>query len=382
MKKILAIDDIENNLILIQSILNKKLPEYEVLLAKSGNEGIDIARKEIPDVILLDIYMPDVDGYYVCSVLKNDEVTKSIPVLMISAYGHDSKVRIKGLNAGADAFISKPYQMAEFVALVNVMLRIKNAEDLLRTQNNYLETTILKLKKAEKIQKKNLAQIKRYQKKLKSLNTELLLTEEKEKKAIAGYLHDGIGQTLSIAHIKLTSVLNKELGPKIDKTIFESSNLIDSAITNSRLLTYDLSPPILYELGLIPAIKWKLNQVQEKNGISTNFIGNEEPICTSNNNRILIYRIVCELILNVIKHANAELLKIEIARDKKNCYISVVDNGRGFNYKKSLRLTKPGGYGLFSINERLDSINGKLVLSSDTNSGTCAQIVLPIKQAK
>ncbi len=382
MKKILAIDDIENNLILIQSILNKKLPEYEVLLAKSGNEGINIARKEIPDVILLDIYMPNVDGYYVCSVLKNDEATKSIPVLMISAYGHDSKVRVKGLNAGADAFISKPYQMAELVALVNVMLRIKSAEDLLRTQNNYLETTISKLKKAEKIQKKNLSQINRYQKKLKNLNSELLLTEEKEKKAIAGYLHDGIGQTLSIAHIKLTSVLNKELNPRIKKIIVESSNLIDSAITDSRLLTYDLSPPILYELGLIPAIKWKLNQVEEKNSISTKFMGSEEPICIGNNCRILIYRIVCELILNVIKHADADLLRIEITRDKKNYYISVVDNGKGFNYKKSLRLNRPGGYGLFSINERLDSINGKLDLISDPKSGTCAQIVLPIKQGK
>lgn len=139
MKKILAIDDVETNLLLIKSILDKKLSGYKVLLANSGMEGLEMARKEIPDTILLDVYMPDIDGFEVCRILKSDKVTRNIPELMISAYGQDSKVRVKGLNASADAFTPKPYQMDELVALVNVMLRIKNAEDLLRKQNQYLE---------------------------------------------------------------------------------------------------------------------------------------------------------------------------------------------------------------------------------------------------
>jgi len=382
MKKILAIDDVQNNLLLIKSILDKKLTGYDILLANSGLEGLEMAKYEMPDTILLDIYMPDIDGFEVCRILKADSRTKNIPVLMISAYGHDLKVRVKGLNAGADAFITKPYHMSELVALVNVMLRIKNAEDLHREQNKNLESTISKLKKAEKIQKKNLNQIHSYQKKLKKLNSELLLTEEKERKAIAGYLHDGIGQTLSIAHIKLTSLLNGELNNKTKKTIDESSKLIDSAITESRLLTYDLSPPILYELGLIPAIKWKLEQVQEKTTINTNFSGSEKAINIDNNCRILIYRIVCELLLNVIKHANANLITIEIARDKKNHYITIADNGKGFDYKKSSILSKPGGYGLFSVNERLDSINGSFELESNSKTGTRAKIIVPVKQGK
>ncbi len=378
MKKILAIDDSENNLILMKSILQKKLSDYEILLAKSGIEGIKIAKRELPDTILLDIYMPNMDGYEVCRILKEDEITKSIPVLMVSAYGNDTKVRVKGLNAGADAFITKPYQMSEFVALINVMLRIKNAEDLLRKQNQYLESNISKLTKAEKTQKKSLNQINKYQKKLKKLNSELILTEEKEKKAIAEYLHDSIGQTLSIANIKLTSLLNKELTPRISKGIVEVSNLIDNAINESRLLTYDLSPPILYELGLVPAIKWKLNQVEEKTGISTIFTGSKMPISINNNSRILIYRIVCELLLNVVKHAKADIIKIEIDNKNKNLYISVVDNGIGYDFKKTSRLKKPGGYGLFSINERLDSINGKFVLNSNPRLGTSAQIIVPV----
>ena len=378
MKKILAIDDVYNNLLLIKSILIKKLSGYDILFANSGKEGIEIAKKELPDTILLDIYMPEMDGYEVCSILKEDELTKNIPVLMVSAYGDDSNVRVKGLNAGADGFITKPYRISELVAIVNVMLRIKNAEDLLRMQNKDMEHSILKLQKAERIQKKNLIQIQNYQKKLKKLNSELIQTEEKERKTIAGYLHDGIGQTLSIAHIKLTSLLNEELNPKVKKTISESSKLIDSAINDSRLLTYDLSPPILYELGLIEAIKWKLEQVREKSNISVFFKSDIKTINISTDRRILIYRIVCELFLNVIKHANAELISVEITKVTKKYYITILDDGIGFDSKKESKLNKQVGYGLFSINERLDSINGSFLLQSNKESGTSATIIVPV----
>lgn len=378
MKKILAIDDVKNNLILIKSILSKQFPEYEILLANSGEEGLKMAREELPQTILLDIYMPDMDGYTVSQELKKDVSTKNIPILMISAYGSDSKVRVKGLNAGADAFISKPFHMEELIALVNVMLRIKDAEDLLRKQNQNHEITIKKLREAEKVQKSNLNKINKYQNKLKQLNSELVLTEEKEKKAIAGYLHDGIGQTLSIAHIRLTSLLNDDLNEKTKTTLHESTKLIDAAINDSRLLTYDLSPPILYELGLAPAIKWKLEQISNKDNLASEFYCDDDKIGLNTNSLILVYRIVCELLLNVVKHANATKVEVEITKNGRNYSVTVFDNGCGFDYKKVSNLNKQGGYGLFSINERLESINGNFIIKSDKQTGTKAKITFPI----
>jgi Signal transduction histidine kinase len=105
--------------------------------------------------------------------------------------------------------------------------------------------------------------------------------------------------------------------PKPKKQIDETSNLIDSAITDSRLLTYDLSPPILYELGLIPALKWKLKQFNEKSNITTNFFSSTETIDIIGDSRILIYRIVCELLANIIKHSEADFVNVEITHDKK-----------------------------------------------------------------
>ena len=377
MKKILVIDDVKNNLILIRSILSKQFSDFKILLATSGMEGLVLAKSELPCTILLDIYMPGMDGFEVCRQLKADDKTSSIPILMISAYGSDSKVRVKGLNAGADAFITKPFHMEELIALVNVMLRIKNAEDLLRDKNKHLETTVRKLKKAERIQKQNIIQIKKYQEKLKKLNSDLVLTEEKERKSIAGYLHDGIGQTLSLAHIRLTSLENGNLSGKTRQTIEESTKLIDSAINDSRLLTYDLSPPILYELGLIPAIRWKLDQIKEKGKIKSVLNSEIDSVKLDTNSLILVYRVICELLLNIVKHADADMINVDI-ENSKNCYlIRVHDNGKGFDFDSISNNNKPSGYGIFSIQERLDSLNGKLNISSNYDSGTIATVLVP-----
>ncbi|MCK4638563.1 MAG: response regulator, partial [Bacteroidales bacterium] len=392
MKKILAIDDKKLNLKLIKSTLNYHIPDCHVLIAQSGEEGIKIAKEELPDTILLDIYMPEMDGFEVCKILKEDKITRHIPIILNSAIVNDSESIIKGLNIGADAFITKPINPAELSAQVKVMLRIKQAEDnLIKQSEKYrimtetlpdavttinlkgeityvsprtleifgfdnhseiigrnairalvpeqrdtarkamavvlkegmikdvefrfikndeteftgeLSASLIKNDKGEPIEfiiiTKNITdrkivenEILAYQKKLKTLNSELTSAEEKERRKIAVNLHDVLGQTLSIAHIKLSSLSNIKLPPKVERIIGESSELIHAAITESRSLTYDLSPPILYELGLIPAIKWRLEQIEEKFGIVTNFKSSENRLDINNDTSILLYRIIC-----------------------------------------------------------------------------------------
>ena len=129
MRKVLAIDDQSNNLKLIKTVLNKYIPDCQVITAVSGKEGIKIAIEESPDTILLDIVMPEMDGFAVCTILKENKATLDIPIIFISAIIKDSDSIIKGLEIGADAFITKPINPAELSAQVKVMLRIKKAED-------------------------------------------------------------------------------------------------------------------------------------------------------------------------------------------------------------------------------------------------------------
>ena len=505
MKKILAIDDNEINLVLLNQIFKLYYPDFLFLKATSGKEGIGLAINEKPEIILLDILMPEMNGYEVCTILKRDVETRNIPILMISALGQNPMERTKGLNAGADAFISKPFSQDELRAQIDVVLRIKKAEDLLRKRNESLEllikdqTTkylqkeerylqisehaleffwevdskgifsyvspviekmtgekpeniigekdyltlfqlaegktrkniieisfmnqssfndceielkvkndnkiwlsvsgfstfdkkgkfygfrgvcydITKRKQAEIALKNSLKQIKNYQQKLKNLNTELTLVEERERRRIAENLHDSLGQTLSLAFIKLSAIVNEEYPPRVQKIINETSELLTKAISESRTLTYDLSPPILYELGLIPAFKWKLEQIEDKYGIETNLLGENLKIDIQKEFNIFLYRIVTELLNNVIKHAQANLIELEVKKEKNFYYISVRDDGVGFRMKLNKKVSLNGGFGLMSITERLDNIKGRLEIKSAEGKGTNAIVIIPTSE--
>lgn len=147
MIKILAIDDKQDNLVSISALLKNSISDCSVITADSGAEGIKKARAELPDTILLDIIMPGMDGYEVCRKLKSDEKTKHIPVIMITAIKTDSESRVKGLDLGADAFLSKPVEGAELSAQVSAMLRIKYNEDALRKQEALLRESHMNLEK-------------------------------------------------------------------------------------------------------------------------------------------------------------------------------------------------------------------------------------------
>ena len=142
MAKILAIDDREDNLIVIKAMLKAFIPECEVITALSGSEGIEKATTEYPDVILLDVIMPGMDGFETCRKLRASRDTKHIPVVMVTAISNSPENRKKGLDAGADAFMSKPIDEGELVAQVRSMLRIKRSEDILRKERDSLENLV------------------------------------------------------------------------------------------------------------------------------------------------------------------------------------------------------------------------------------------------
>jgi signal transduction histidine kinase/DNA-binding response OmpR family regulator len=142
MEKILIIDDETEILNFIQRLLSKYLPDVKVIPVNSGLAGIEEAHAALPDAILLDINMPDLSGYDVCRRLKADEHTRHIPIIIFTGMHTDSRSRIKGLDLGADAFLTKPIGGAELVSQVKVMLRIKRSEDLLRQEKDLLEAAV------------------------------------------------------------------------------------------------------------------------------------------------------------------------------------------------------------------------------------------------
>jgi PAS domain S-box-containing protein len=142
MPTILAIDDKRDNLTTITALLKNLMPDCAVITALSGSEGIEKALAAQPDAVLLDINMPGMDGFETCRRLKADSRTQPIPVIMVTAVRSDAPSRIKGLDLGADAFLSKPIDEHELVSQIRVVLRIKEAENALRRERNSLETMV------------------------------------------------------------------------------------------------------------------------------------------------------------------------------------------------------------------------------------------------
>jgi DNA-binding response OmpR family regulator len=136
--KILVADDIKQNVKLLRVILTAA--EYDVIEAYDGNEALEKARTENPDLILLDIMMPKLTGYEVCQKLRAEEATKNVPIIMITAL-HEMNDRIKGIEAGADDFISKPFNKTELLARVKSLLQMKH-EVVEKDETTILDTIL------------------------------------------------------------------------------------------------------------------------------------------------------------------------------------------------------------------------------------------------
>ncbi|HNW69386.1 MAG TPA: PAS domain S-box protein [Bacteroidales bacterium] len=163
-KKILGIDDRKENLFLMKELLAVTFPEIIFLSALTGVDGLRLCEEEKPDVVLLDIMMPDMDGFEVCKRLKAKKSLKHIPVVMVTAafVDSDKDIRVQALDAGADAFLAKPIDQSEFKAQVHAMLRIKESEDQKITEHEILEAKVLKRTEAlfNELEERRLAEAK------------------------------------------------------------------------------------------------------------------------------------------------------------------------------------------------------------------------------
>jgi class 3 adenylate cyclase len=133
--KILVVDDTVRNVKLLADLLSVK--GYSVMTAASGREAMALIDAEPPDLILLDVVMPEMSGYEVCAAIRANPATRMLPVIMITALD-PSVERVKGIDAGADDFLSKPINQPELLARVKSLLRIKELHDMVRTQATQL----------------------------------------------------------------------------------------------------------------------------------------------------------------------------------------------------------------------------------------------------
>jgi PAS domain S-box-containing protein len=214
------------------------------------------------------------------------------------------------------------------------------------------------------------------QKQLRLLTAELLLTEERERHEIATALHDSLGPILAFSKREL-GTLQKSAPPNIAETLQNVSDNISQAVKQTRTLTFDLSPPTLYTLGFEIAIEELLERFCQEHKLEYSFRNSDAPKPLTDPVKVLLYRSIREMLINIAKHARAKLVKIALSRAENDIEITIEDDGKGFDVSAPKEKSK--GLGLFSVRERLRHIGGKLEIESKRDKGTHITLTAPLK---
>jgi signal transduction histidine kinase len=320
-----------------------------------------------------------------------------------NAFGYES-VALVPMHAGAqltglihvaeqrqNMFSVDKVEMLEGAAIqLGTAIERVRAEQALRESHRDLERKVadrtVELVKANELLQREIQErrrteqdLLRHQDRLRSLSSELLLTEERERRRIATDLHDRIGQTLAVSRIKL-GALREAAGPgDLARQVDEIRGFIDQTIQDTSTLTFELSPPALYELGLEAALEGLIEQIREQHGLEIEFRDDGRPKQLDGSCRVAAYMAARELLFNIVKHAGATKAQVAIGRDNDTLWIDIQDDGAGFEPSVlSYQGIGSGGFGLFSIRERLRPLSGRLKVESAPGRGTRVRLVLPL----
>jgi PAS domain S-box-containing protein len=216
---------------------------------------------------------------------------------------------------------------------------------------------------------------------LTSLTAELSLAEERERRRIATELHDQVGQTLILSKLKLNSLKHGLSSAEFEALLDEIRNHIGRSIEDIRSLTFQLSPPLLYEVGFEAAVEWLADELAERHGFRVDFRddGKKKPL--NEETRVALYQMVRELIINVVKHADAKRVDISIGRFADRIRVIVSDDGSGFDSEAVQRRLKGNrSFGLFNIRHRTEYLGGEFAIESEIGRGTRITLLLPVTE--
>lgn len=222
----------------------------------------------------------------------------------------------------------------------------------------------------------------RYQRQLRSLAQQLVVSEENERRQIATELHDSVAQLLWTARLKLDLML-REKTPAQPDAIHEARDLVDQVLSQVRLLTFRLSPPALYELGLQTAVSQLCQRARVSYGLAISFQDDTQGLAIRQKVALILFRSIQELLMNVYKHASATQAGVCLALDDEDHIIATIaDDGKGFSPEALSNRSggSGGGFGLFSIRERIDQAGGIMEIDSSPGNGTTITLVTPLEE--
>lgn len=355
---------------------------YTVHTATNGKEALGQVREEKPDLVLLDIVMPEMGGYKACMQLKRQDATKDIPVIFMSGLT-ETFDKVKAFASGGVDFISKPVEPLELLARVKNQISLGRLQHELKEINAGLEKRVASRSRelsmsnkaliAEIEERKQTEQaLTHSQRQLRALNVQLAELEEGERRRLARELHDQVGQNLTALGINLNVVLNQLSDAskgKVEARLQESLRIAAETAGSIRDVMAALRPQVLDDYGLKAALQMEAERFSLRTGIATEVIGKEAAPRASDGLETALFRIAQEALTNVSKHGQAKQAVVHLEQTDGRMRLIIEDDGIGFDPEK----VNPGrhsGWGLMNMRERIQAHDGFLQVISTPGEGT------------
>jgi signal transduction histidine kinase len=375
---ILAVDDNDA----IRYSLSRALQGggYRVIEARNGTETLRLA-DDSPDLITLDVHLPDMDGFEVCRRLKANPRTAHIPVLHISATVTDTENRVRGLEA-ADGYLAEPVSREELLATVGSLLRLKRAEREARLQAIEAEKARQELKEAHnelelRVQERT-KELSERTEQVRELSAKLLSLQDEERRRLARELHDSTGQMLAAMKMVLDEMRIEAKEPKFAALVNQSIELNDEMSRQLRTMSYLLHPPLLDEVGLPSALRWYTEGFAERSAIKVDLQVSDGFDRLPQEMEIAIFRVVQECLTNIHRHSGSPTASVRLNRTNDAVDVEISDTGQGIASDRVRGDRIVSGVGLMGIEERMRQFGGSVKVTSSEN-GTLVNAGIPLK---
>lgn len=363
---VLIVEDTPASLKLLADLLTQA--GYSARRARDGKLALTSAQAQPPEIILLDVRMPGMDGYEVCRRLKADPRTRDIPVIFLSAL-RETEDKVLAFGLGAVDFIPKPYQPDEVLARVRTHIELGR----LRAE---LEKRVAQ--RTAQYQQSE-ARLRESEAQLQALAGFLQTVREEERTRIARELHDELGQALTALRIDLGWLRSKCTGADtpIAERLANAFRLVEQTVDALRRISEDLRPAMLDALGLAAAVENHVAKFSQHTGIRCELSMNREEFEVGDGVAIALFRLVQEALTNVARHAGADRVSVDIADLEDGIRLTIHDNGRGLapgNGRKT--------FGLLGMRERVKMLGGRLDIQGNIGEGTRIEAWLPGQEAE
>ena len=357
--RVLVVDDVPQNVRLLEAVLVSN--GYSVTPASSGPEALEKVATELPDIVLLDIQMPGMDGYEVCREIRSNPATRFLPVVMVTS--SDSEVRVNALEAEADDFITKPFDQQELLARVRSLVRIKHYHDTIESQAAELSewNRTLEARVEEQVQE------------LRASRSRIVSAADSERRRIERDLHDGAQQHLIAlaVHLRLARDLADSEPGKTKEILSTLGDDVQEALEQLRDLAHGIYPPLLQDRGLGDALAAAAGRAPIQTRVELGGTSRYEPEIEG-----IVYFCCLEALQNAAKYAgDGATVEVTVREEAGSILFEVRDDGAGFDAARSR-----SGVGLTNMHDRVGAIGGSLRVESAPGRGTTISGLIPLER--